>query len=414
MLEVLRFSFEALKDRKLRSVLTILMVIIGSSLMVSINGMGEGMNAYITEALQNLAPNVLIVTKAPIIRSGQGGGQTNPVELNQATITRIKQIPGVEEVIPVVMRYATLKTGGQEIQTTVIGIDQTKVLKVVPTLELEEGQFVSPYDATGLVVGHTVKQPPGRSTPLIRLGQVVTLEYNTVKEVAGVQKVETKSRSFVVKGILKEQGVGAAVQFEQAVVISPIAATSFFETSGKYDALCVVTNSADITEEVAEKIREAYHGNIGVMSQKSAVETIQRVMSGVSVFLLAIAAVSLIVAAVGIVTTLFTSVMERTREIGVLKALGFKNSIIMMLFLGEAIMIGVIGASLGLIVGGGLGYVLLNLPTETGYLTRITPVYSPQGLLFIWIFSIIVSAIAGFYPSWRASKLDPVVALRRE
>ena len=414
ILEFLRFSFEALRDRKLRSALTILMVIIGSGLMVSINGMGEGMNAYVTEALQNLAPNVLIVTKAPVIRTGPGGSQTNPIELNQGTVTRIKQIPGVDDVIPVIIRYATLKVGGQEMRVTVTGVDQTKVLKITPTLELEEGQFVSPYDATGLVVGHTIKQPPGRTTPLVRLGQVVTLEYNVIKEVAGVQKVETKSRSFVVKGILKEYGVGAAVEFERAVIISPVAAASLFETSGKYDAICVVTKSVDINEQVAEKIREMYHGNIGVMSQKSAVVTIQKVMSGFSVFLLSIAAVSLIVAAVGIVTTLFTSVIERTREIGVLKALGFKNSTIMVLFLGEAVVIGIVGASLGLIFGVGLGYILLNLPTGAEYSVRITPVYSPGGLLFIWIFSVIVSAIAGFYPAWRASKLNPVVALRRE
>lgn len=119
------------------------------------------------------------------------------------------------------------------------------------------------------------------------------------------------------------------------------------------------------------------------------------------------------VGAVGIVTTLYTSVNERIREIGTLKAIGMQNSSVLLMFLSEATIIGIIGATLGLAAGTGGGFLLTAGFGPRGDID-ISPVYKPQDLAMSWLLSVFLSMLAGVYPAWKASKLDPIVALRRE
>ncbi|MHC1589973.1 MAG: ABC transporter permease, partial [Candidatus Hecatellaceae archaeon] len=119
--------------------------------------------------------------------------------------------------------------------------------------------------------------------------------------------------------------------------------------------------------------------------------------------------------AVGIITTLFTSVMERTREIGLLKALGFKNWHVLVMFLSEALIVGIIGGSLGLVAGYFGAHLLLMRPVQFSHSAAlIQPLFEVEGLVFVWLFTLAISLLAGFYPAWRASKLNPVEALRKE
>ena len=138
--------------------------------------------------------------------------------------------------------------------------------------------------------------------------------------------------------------------------------------------------------------------------------------------------VSLLVASVGIITTLQTSMMERVKEIGLLKALGFTRNLILGLFFGEAMIIGILGGGIGVFLGMGLSYGMTlflgsgfqmgNQPMNPmgggGFSLVLTPAFDPWNMVGTWILCIILSMISGFYPSWRASRLDPVVALRQE
>ena len=414
LLAITSFAFNALKDRKVRSGLTILMVVIGASLMVSLNGMSAGMNVFIESQFSKFTPNVMIITPAPIV-VGPEGEHTNPVKLNDRTVNNLRQIPNVVETVPTIMYSVNFKSGSQSMPVMVVGLDQSKAHYMAPNIGLEEGHLVSSYDAVGVVVGNQIKHPAGQAKPFVRLGQTVTMEYSTVTEAGGTEKSVVEKRTFIVKGVLNSIGSNAFVQMDTMALISLSAANSFFESGGEYSAILVITKSQDYNDIVEQKIREIYGKDIGVTTPKSIVETIQGFISGFSVFMLGIAIVSMIVAAVGVITTLLTSVMERTREIGLLKALGFKDSSIMALFLSEALLIGMIGATVGLLLGMGLGTVLLSGPLGGGMMFgAITPVYLFGDLVFVWVFSIAISIIAGVYPAWRASRLDPVVALRKE
>ncbi len=140
--------------------------------------------------------------------------------------------------------------------------------------------------------------------------------------------------------------------------------------------------------------------------------------NGTAAFNLMIGIIALVVGAVGIVTTLYNSVTERIREIGTMKAIGAQNLFILALFLVEASLIGIIGASLGLGIGVGGGYILSIATTSQvgfgGGAVHIPPIYNLSDLVNVWLLSLTLSIIAGIFPAWKASKLSPMVALRRE
>ena len=176
--------------------------------------------------------------------------------------------------------------------------------------------------------------------------------------------------------------------------------------------IIVVTTSSETVLKVENSIKEVYGKNLGVTSPKAIIETIQEFIAGVSVFTSAIAMVSLIVAAVGVMTTLYTSTVERTREIGLLKALGFKNHSILLVFIIEAAIVGMMGAVIGLALGSVLSIVLMT--TGTGLMLEgVTPVFLLEDLAFVWSLAVGISMVAGFYPAWRASRVDPIESLRK-
>ncbi len=416
-LEVFRYAFEALRERRTRSILTVLMVLISAALMTALNGMNAGMSNFILSEFSALSPNVLIVIPGAEVE-GRGFHITSStkVTLDAHDVNLIKRVKGVEEVIPFIQGVATLHSGVKAIRVTVVGLDQSKIHYVYPTARLEEGCFVSPYDAVGIVLGSEVARPPGETRPFALVGQVLSAEYqHTTIGLEGRLESATVKRSFVVRGILEYTGAPGFANIDRSALISLQAANSLFKRGSHYDGIIVVTVSPDLNDQVKEDIVNLYSNNVAVISPKAIVQVIQRAMAGFSTFTVSIAAVSLIVAAVGIITTLFTSVMERTREIGLLKALGFRDWHVLVMFLCEALIVGLMGGSLGVVAGYVGAHLLLMRPINMGVRPiLIQPVFNPMDLALIWAFTLAVSLIAGFYPAWRASRLNPVEALRRE
>jgi putative ABC transport system permease protein len=263
----------------------------------------------------------------------------------------------------------------------------------------------------GIVLGYNVAYPADLNRPLAKRGQTVSIEFSKVESEGGAERVVVKKKSFQVKGVLDELG---NMMVDNQVYISPAAANALFEKGGSYDGIYGITRHPDENDEVEERIRKVYGKNIGITSPKALAETIKDVMGTFETFISAIAAVSMFVGAVGIVTTLYTSVMERIREIGLLKALGYGRGTVLLMFLTESMTIGIIGGLLGLGLGVLGSYVLIQImPFGMGEIT-ITPYFPPRDLIEIFFLAFILSIIAGLYPAWRASKLSPITALRKE
>jgi len=417
--EIYFLSFEALRDRKVRSALTILMVIVGSSLMVALNGLTSGFGVFIERQFSNLAANVLTLTNSQgggFGGFGGGGGQATPtsgttVTFNSAVVAKLRSLPLVNDVIPTYQGRVTIESQGKERSVSVFSVPPEKLLTIAPTLQFTEGAKLEQNDPTGIVVATLIANPEGQSTPFLIAGQTVQATYSFVDPYTGEDKKE--SRSFIVRGIMAQTG---NANIDRAVIISPEVANSLLHKNGRYDSLMVVVPTPDDIGSVQDEVRVIYGNGIGISTPQAALQARQQFTSGFSSFILSIALVALVVGAVGIVTTLYTSVNERIREIGTSKAIGALNKEILLIFLSEASIIGVIGASLGLVFGIVAGSFLTG-PfgfRGAGGGQDISPVYLPTDLLYVWGLSVGLSLMAGIYPAWKASRLEPIVALRRD
>ena len=199
---------------------------------------------------------------------------------------------------------------------------------------------------------------------------------------------------------------------DNGIVINLQAGNSLLQKSGKYDSFFVIAQTTDFVDLVEQEIRSLYGNNIGITTVKAILKTIQQFTAGITAFLTSIGVIALIVGAVGVITTLYTSVVERTSEIGTLKAIGAENKHILSLFLAEALLIGIFGASIGLLTGIGFGYGLGAIIGSSGNGPPSPPIYLASAMTMIWILSVGLSVLAGALPALKASRLLPITALR--
>ena len=427
MAETYSLAWEALKDRKVRSILTILMVVVGSSLMVALNGLTAGFSAFIQKQFSSLATNVLTLSTSQRTffggggfgggggggpRPDQGEGTTvQPITFNSAVVSKLQTLPLVSDAFGVYQGGVTLESQGSSYSARVFSVDFAKVQEVAPTISMASGTAPDLNDPTAVYVGDSVANPSGQPG-FLTAGQTVQLTANYVDPVT--RKSSTETKSFVVRGVF---AVSGNFNIDGAVLITPDAANGLLHKSSKFDSIIVVTNTADDVNAVQDEIKSIYGNHIGVTSNQALLQSRQAFSSGFASFVQAIALVALVVGAVGIITTLYTSVTERIREIGTIKAIGAFNRDILMLFLAEATIIGFAGASIGVASGVLTGYLLTTVfkVSITGNANQSQPaVFLPGDLLYVWSLSVVLSLAAGIYPAWKASRLEPIVALRRD
>jgi putative ABC transport system permease protein len=201
---------------------------------------------------------------------------------------------------------------------------------------------------------------------------------------------------------------------DRAIVFNLDVGNDLLRKSGRYDSLFEAAESMNHVKQVEKEIRGLYGSDIGITTSEAILQSIREFTAGFGSVISSIALVALLVGSVGIVTTMYTSVTERTREIGVMKAIGARDRNVLALFLAEATIIGIIGASIGLIVGVLGGYGTLSLFASNLLPSSVTPQYPLSDLTRVWGISLGLSIAAGLYPAWKASKLSPIVALRRD
>jgi len=227
--------------------------------------------------------------------------------------------------------------------------------------------------------------------------------------------------------VLEEIGGFGIGPSDNRVYIPISQAQSFFRTDECYMIIVQLENDDEATiESVSEAIETAFDGQVSVTSSTAVLDITSSVFSTVELFLAGIAAISLLVAGIGIMNIMIVSLMERTREIGILKALGMKSRTVLLIFLSEAVIVGLMGAVIGIASGWGLAHVVVrvfsggggfmgagNQRAAQGGMT-ITPLLTPTVFLGAFAFGIVISVVFALYPAWRASKLKPVDALRYE
>ena len=404
-------SFEALVDRKVRTLLTILMVVLGSSLVVVLNGLSAGQAAFLEKQFNTLAANVLFVVSGQRSLSSFATSTSNSIIINDVIIQKLKSLPNVSDVIPEYTGSVQMNSEGNTQRASITAIDPSKLTVELPNLEYIDGSTVNPGDRSAALVGDTIVNPPGADSAFVVLGQ--TIKATATYTDAGKQVTVVKN--FVVTGILKPSG---NTMIDRSIIVNLDAGNQLLHKQNRYDQVVIAATTPEDVDTVQQEITGMFGKTLGATTPKAIMAVRQQAASGNAAFILMVGIIALVVGAVGIVTTLYNSVTERIREIGTMKAIGAQNITILALFLVEASLIGVIGASLGTVIGIGGGYIMsivtTTSPAGDGQPIHIPPIFVPMDLIKVWLLSLTLSVLAGMYPAWKASKLSPMVALRRE
>ena len=391
------------------------MVMVGSALLIAVGGIGASFSDAFSKQFRNLAPNILFISSSQQAQEGPGGGVggagTPPpapkITLNAAIVNRIHSLPFVSDVISTYRGSVTIQSQSESKTDSILSMDPQKLIVIAPTLEYTDGSTLQPNNPSSMIVAQNVANPPGDANPFLVLGQSAKVTYSFVDSTTGQQKEESKN--FIVTGIIKETGNPT---IDSAIVINPQAGNSLLQKSGKFDSLFAIAQTTNFVDVVEQEIRSLYGNNIGITTVKAILKTIEQFTGQINAFLNSIAIISLVVGAVGIITTLYTAVIERTREIGTLKAIGAQNSDILALFLVEALLIGIFGATIGLLAGIGFGYGLsATVVPGNG---SSPPIYTANDMARVWMISVGLSIVAGVVPALQASRLLPVQALRSQ
>jgi len=423
--DIFSYSFSAIRLRKLRASLTTLGVVIGIAAIVALLSITQGLQNTITVQLQTgLASDTLIVSAGRGFGFGGEGGANSGFKLLVNDTQIIDSIENVEMSIAIIQRGGWVKFDAGVRTTTIVGVDFAKYTNIYSTtFTAESGEIpLNPLNET-VVVGKRVIDPWKNGTVLSNVNDTVEIIWTN----ATARPPRNETYTGDVTAVLKEiGGFGVGGPSDSSVYIPISQAQSFFGTDECSQIIVKLKNSDKATiDSVSKAITDAFDKQVSVMSSTAVLNTLSSVFSILQLFLGGIAAISLLVAGIGIMNIMIVSLMERTREIGILKALGMKGRTVLLVFLCESVIIGLIGAAIGIASGWGLANVVAvvfrggggigfgNQAGGFGGMT-ITPVLAPTVVLGALVFGIGVSVIFALYPAWRASKLKPVEALRYE
>lgn len=428
--DILSYSFSAIRLRKLRAGLTTLGVVIGIAAIVALLSISQGLQATITSQLERgFATDTLIVTAGGGsfgMGGGFGGGGDSGFKLLVSDTQIINGLPNVDTSVAIVEKLVNVTVGATNKISTIVGVNFTEYYDIYSdTFKADRGTIpLNPENDSVVVVGRRVIDPRLNGTVIADVNDPIDIIW--INATARPPTTITLHRN--ITAILKQIGssFGVGGPSDSDVYIPITQAQTLFNTN-ESDMIIVKLKSSDQTviDNATKAIKDAFSGEVSVISATAILGILSSVFSIIELFLGGIAAISLIVAGVGIMNIMIVSLMERTREIGILKALGTKGRTVLLIFLCEAVIIGLMGGAIGV----GLGWVLANIVAVVfrgggGFMGNqanagtggmaITPILTPPVFLGAVAFGVGVSVVFALYPAWRASKLKPVDALRYE
>jgi putative ABC transport system permease protein len=398
-------ALESLTSNKLRSGLTVLGIVIGVAAVIAMLGIGSGTQSAITEQINNIGTNLLFITP--------GGEVDNPQPLtlqDAQAIANPKTAPSVAYVAPVLQGQVEATTPGYSTNSTLMGITPV-YFTVQPSVKIAEGSFI------------TDQQVQNYSAVAVIGTDVATALFNRTTNLVG-QKIRLGSQILTVVGVLQTQG-GTAFGSADNRILVPLSTAQVRllsrSTPGEVDMIYVQARNSDAvtsaTDEVTQILRARHQRNPGkqdfdIRSTQSFLTPASTITGTMTAFLGGVAGISLLVGGIGIMNIMLVSVVERTREIGLRKALGARKLDILVQFLIESGFLSLSGGLIGIALGWGIALIIGRLASLGG--TPIQPVIRLNAILLATLFSAAVGVFFGLYPANRAASLEPVEALRTE
>jgi len=396
-------AFNNLKRRKLRSWLTMIGIFIGIAAVVALISLGQGLQNAIEEQFEQLGSDKIIIM--PKGMGFPGTATSDSLILTSKDLKVIENIRGVEYAFGYLIKQGQAKYKGEATISYATGIDAEgfELMIEMGGLSIIDGRKLERGDKFKVVVGYNHVYKDTWDKPL-RVGNTIEIEGYDFKVVGVMSKVGNHiddNLLYVSKDILKEI---LNVEDEESQIIA--------KASSGFDPL-------DIAETIERKLRKTRGEKEGqetfsVQTSEQLLESFSNIFGIVQAVLVGIAGISLLVGGVGIMNTMYTSVLERTKEIGTMKAVGAKNSDILKIFLFESGLLGLVGGAIGIGIGIGLGEgaeYIASVALGTNLLQAAFPWYLIAGAL---LFSFLIGTLSGILPAMQAAKLKPADALRYE
>ena len=399
-------ALESLSSNKLRSALTILGIVIGVAAVIAMVSVGRGAQNTITDSIQGIGTNLLFV-----IRGGSEDVRNpKPITLGDAeAIADPFQAPSVGAVAPVLQGSAEITFGGEGTTTSIMGV--TPDYEYVRNYDVAEGEFINEEHMLG-------------QASVVLLGpEVAKTLFGRTEGLVG-ETVRIEGQPFRVIGVLESKGgSGFSNVDDQAFVPFSTAQTRLIRRSSRDRVDMLIVSAADAesvpeaSEEIAQILRTRHRTEIGaddftILTQEDFLDVAGTITNVLTIFLGGIAAISLLVGGIGIMNIMLVSVTERTREIGLRKAVGAHKSDIMIQFLTESSVLSLIGGLIGIALGWAIAMLVGSIANANN--APINPTIGLDIVLIATIFSTAVGLFFGLYPANRAANLEPVEALRYE
>ncbi|XFO64637.1 Macrolide export ATP-binding/permease protein MacB [Sporomusa silvacetica DSM 10669] len=401
--ESVKIALDALVSNKLRSILTMLGIIIGVGAVIAMVSIGMGVRDKVSNSIASLGSNLIIVTPGAASSSGvrQAAGTNITLTLKDAEALA-REVNGIGAVAPSVSKQYQMVAGNMNWTTSVQGT--TPEYLEVRNLSVQAGSFITNEDVETrnrvAVIGTTVAS--NLFTNINPIGQSIRIN----------------NAPFTIIGVLEGKGQSAGGQDQDDTVIIPLTTAQERMMGITYvQTISVQAANSEVVDEVQEGITSLLRARHDITADKtddftvrnlaSVMATAQETTGTITMLLGSIAAISLLVGGIGIMNIMMVSVTERTREIGIRKALGARYSNILMQFLIEAIVIGVIGGAIGIVIGIGTSYAISSI---AGWNTVVTA----TPILVAFGFSVGIGLFFGLYPARKAALLNPIDALRYE
>lgn len=395
--DFIRLTGTSLLAHKLRSFLTMLGISVGITAVVLLTSIGEGLYQFVLSEFSQFGTNLIAVNPGKVSTHGMSMGafgSVRPLTIEDAEA--LKKLSSAESVVPVVQGNAEVEGNGRTRRTTVFGVGSDFLITF--SAKINGGRFLPEEDPTAprafVVLGAKVKTELfGNLNPL-------------------GQRMRIGGDRYRIIGFLESKGQILGFDLDDTVYIPTARSLELFNREGVMEIDVTYKEGANTDKVVAsiKRILEARHGkeDFTITTQEQMLDVLGSILNVLTFAVGAIGSISLLVGGIGIITIMTISVNERTTEIGLLRALGAKQSQILSLFLGEAIVLSAIGGASGLLLGIGIAqllhFALPALPVHTPW----TFVLLAEGL------AIIIGLIAGVLPARRAARLDPVEALRSD
>ncbi|GAC1601130.1 MAG: ABC transporter permease [Candidatus Saccharimonadales bacterium] len=399
-LENLKMAFASLRNAKLRSFLTMLGIIIGVAAVVSILAIGAGVKQAVQDQIVGVVnANAIAVTSGKSAGKAGGASSLGASTLTLTDIDYLSKLDHVQAVAPMSLISGNV-ANGSTVSASQLLLATTPAFAGTQTLKFESGRFLNDSD---------------KNQPVAVLGGAAKTDLFGKDDALG-KTITIRGTKFTVIGVLKSSDAAASSfsagpSLENAVYLPIDTATKITGSAPSIVRILVQVDKTDNVNGVAAAMKsklKAGHGgqeDFTVLTQKDILSTVDTILSLLTTFIVAIASISLLVGGIGIMNIMLVSVTERTREIGLRKAIGASSATVLSQFLIEAVVLSIIGGALGIVVA-------VAQATVAGKLAKITPVFTPEAIGLAVGVSAAVGIVFGITPAIKAARKRPIQALK--